>query len=59
MKLFNDHLVWLVVSLAMVLIVVLVLSLTGHPVDDRLISGGVLFLVGAIAGLAKSSPPDA
>lgn len=55
MKLLEDHLVWLVVSLALLLVVVLVLALDGKPVDDRLISGGVLVLVGAIAGLAKSN----
>ena len=53
--LLSDHLVWLVISLALVLIVVLVLSLDNKPVDDRLITGGVVFLIGAIAGLAKSN----
>jgi len=58
MNLFKDHIVWLVVALGMLLVVVTILSLTNHPVDDRLISGGVVFLVGAIAGLAKSTPHD-
>ena len=55
MKLLQDHMVWLVVSLAMLLIVVLVLSLDSKAIDERLISGGILVLVGAIANHARNS----
>ena len=54
MKLFDDHIVWLFLSLCALLAVVLVLSLDDKPVDERLIGSGVLVIIGALANYARN-----
>lgn len=48
MKLLDDHAVLLLVAFVLTLIVYMVLSLTGKPVDERIIG---TIAVGALGGL--------
>ena len=58
--LLKDHIVWLVITLALLLTAVLVLSLSpaNATIIERLISGGVLVTLGGIINLASNKRPD-
>ena len=51
--LLKNDMFWLVVALLSVLLTVIVLSVDDKVIDERLIGGGVLVLIGALATHAK------
>lgn len=53
-RILDDHIAWLFLSLVAVLATVLILSLDNKPVDERLIGGGALVLIGALANYARN-----